>query len=155
MEAGNLYACLWVVVTPTVTVFRIQAERSRSAAMKVLGKVHGMLGSDRYSVYDCWPKHMHQFCWAHLARLFVQFSERSDPKAAAVGRALTVAKDEMFDWWYRVRDGTLARSTFQRQMRPCKTGSPVCFKKVCALAAPRRGGRVFACRRTPRRCGPS
>jgi len=117
-KLGNLYACLWVVVTPTVTVFRIQAERSRSAAMKVLGKVHGMLGSDRYSVYDCWPKHMHQFCWAHLARLFVQFSERSDPKAAAVGRALTVAKNEMFEWWYRVRDGTLARSTFQRQMRP-------------------------------------
>ena len=31
-KLGDLYACLWVVVTPTVTVFRIQAERSRAAA---------------------------------------------------------------------------------------------------------------------------
>jgi transposase len=117
-KLGQLYACLWVVVTPTVTVFRIQAERSRAAAMKVLGKVSGLLGSDRYAVYDCWPTDMHQFCWAHLSRLFVSFSERSDPKAAAVGKALLIAKDQMFEWWHRVRDGTLARSTFQRHMRP-------------------------------------
>ncbi len=51
-------------------VFRIQAERSRAAAMKVLGKVSGLLGSDRYSVYDSWPTHEHQLCWAHLARLW-------------------------------------------------------------------------------------
>lgn len=117
---GSLYACLWVVVTPSVTVFRIQAERSRAAAKKVLGKVSGLLGTDRYAVYDFWPVRMHQFCWAHLTRLFVRFSERSDPKAAAVGRALLLAKDEMFVWWHRVRDGTLARSTFQRHMRPLR-----------------------------------
>jgi transposase len=116
-QLGKLYACLWVVVTPTVTLFRIQAERSRKAARVVLGKAHGLLGTDRYSVYDFWPVRMHQFCWAHLTRLFVRFSERSDPKAAAVGRALLLAKDEMFVWWHRVRDGTLARSTFQRYMR--------------------------------------
>jgi transposase len=117
-KLGNVYACLWVVVTPTVTVFRVQAERSRAAAMKVLGKVRGLLGSDRYSAYDCWPTHMHQFCWAHLSRLFVRFSERRDPKVAAIGRALVAEKDKMFIWWHRVRDGTLARSTFQQYMRP-------------------------------------
>ncbi len=86
--------------------------------MKVLGKVSGLLGSDRYAVYDCWPTHKHQFCWAHLARLFVSFSERSDEKASATGRALLMEKDRMFTWWHRVRDGTLARSTFERYMRP-------------------------------------
>jgi transposase len=117
-KVGDLYACLWVVVTPTVTVFRIQAERSRAAAMKILGKVSGLLGSDRYSVYDCWPTHRHQFCWAHLARLFVRFSERRDPKVRAIGLALIAEKDQMFAWWHRVRDGTLARSTFRRYMLP-------------------------------------
>jgi hypothetical protein len=29
---------------------------------------------------------MHQFCWAHLSRLFVRFSERRDPEVAAVGQ---------------------------------------------------------------------
>jgi transposase len=118
---GALYACLWVVVTPSVTVFRIQAERSREAARRVLGKVSGLLGTDRYSVYDFWPAHMHQFCWAHLTRLFVRFSERSDPKAVVVGKALLIAKDEMFTWWHRVRDGTLARSTFRRYMGPLRS----------------------------------
>jgi len=117
-KVGDLYACLWVVVTPTVTVFRIQAERSRAAAMKILGKVSGLLGSDRYSVYDCWPTHRHQFCWAHLARLFVRFSERRNPKVQAIGLALIAEKDQMFAWWHRVRDGTLARSTFRRYMLP-------------------------------------
>lgn len=117
-KVGDLYACLWVVVTPTVTIFRIQAERSRAAAMKILGKVSGLLGSDRYSVYDCWPTHRHQFCWAHLARLFVRFSERRDLKVQAIGLALIAEKDQMFAWWYRVRDGTLARSTFRRYMLP-------------------------------------
>ena len=118
---GAVYACLWVVVTPSVTVFRIQAERSGAAARKILGKAHGLLGTDRYSVYNFWPIRMHQFCWAHLTRLFVRFSERSDPKAAVVGRALLLAKDEVFGLWYRVRDGTLARSTFRRHMRPLRT----------------------------------
>jgi transposase len=117
-KLGDVYACLWVVVTPTVTVFRIQAERSRAAAMKILGKVSGLLGSDRYSVYDSWPTHKHQFCWAHLARLWVRFSERKDPKVKALGLALIVEKDQMFAWWHRVRDGTLARSTFKRYMLP-------------------------------------
>lgn len=118
---GSLYACLWVVVTSSVTVFRIQAERSRAAARKVLGKTSGLLGTDRYSVYDFWPARMHQFCWAHLTRLFVRFTERSDPKAVVVGKALLIAKDEMFTWWHRVRDGTLARSTFRHYMGPLRS----------------------------------
>lgn len=117
-KLGNVYACLWVVVTASVTVFHVQAERSRKAARMVLGKVGGLLGSDRYSAYAYWPVRKHQFCWAHLSRLFVRFTERSDPKAVAVGHALTLAKDEMFGWWHRVRDGTMARSTFRRYMRP-------------------------------------
>ena len=117
-KLGDVYACLWVVVTPAVTVFRVQAERSRAAAMKILGKVSGLLGSDRYSVYDCWPTHRHQFCWAHLARLFVRFSEHRDPQVQTLGFALTAEKDRMFEWWHRVRDGTLARATFQNYMRP-------------------------------------
>ena len=117
---GNIYVCLWVVVTPAVTLFRIQAERSRAAARAVLGKVSGLLGTDRYSAYDYWPQRKRQFCWAHLTRLFVRFTERSDPKTVAIGKALLMEKDQMFQWWYRVRDGTLSRSTFKRLMGPLK-----------------------------------
>jgi transposase len=119
-KLGNLYACLWVVVTPMVTVFLIQAERSRSAARQILGKVYGVLGTDRYSAYDYWPVRSRQFCWAHLSRLFVRFTERRDPHVVALGKALIAEKDQMFEWWHRVRDGTLARSTFQRHMGALK-----------------------------------
>ena len=142
-QVGNLYACLWTVVTPTVTLFRIQRERSRDAARNVLGKPHGLLGSDRYSVYDHWPKRFRQFCWAHLARLFVRFSERSDPKSARLGVALTLAKDEIFTLWHRVRDGTLARSTFQRHMAPLR-------RRILDLLEDR--ARASRCDKTQRTC---
>jgi transposase len=141
-KLGDVYACLWVVVTAKVTVFRIQAERSREAAMKVLGSVSGFLGSDRYSVYDCWPTHMHQFCWAHLSRLFVHFSERRDPAVKALGLALIEEKNRMFEWWYRVRDGTLTRATFKRYMLPVQ-------RRVTALLE--EGGRL-SCAKTQRTC---
>jgi transposase len=141
-KLGDVYACLWVVVTARVTVFRIQAERSREAAMKVLGKVAGLLGSDRYSVYDCWPTHMHQFCWAHLSRLFVRLSERRNPTVKAIGLALIEEKDRMFEWWYRVRDGTLTRTTFKRYMLPVQ-------RRVIALLDE---GTRSPCAKTQRTC---
>jgi len=142
-QVGALYACLWVVVTPAVTLFRIQTERSRAAARNVLGATRGLLGSDRYSVYDFWPKKLRQFCWAHLARLFVRLSERSDPKAAAIGHALIGEKDQMFAWWHRVRDGTLSRRTFQRYMAPLR-------KRVIDLLED--GARNSDCAKTRRTC---
>jgi transposase len=141
-KLGDVYACLWVVVTASVTVFHVQAERSRKAARKVLGKVGGLLGTDRYSAYAYWPVRNHQFCWAHLARLFVRFTERSDPKAVAVGRALILAKDQMFEWWHRVRDGTMARSTFRRNMRPLQD-------RVAAIL---QEGQRASCPKTRRTC---
>jgi transposase len=118
-KEGDAYRCLWTVVTPMVTVFSIHAERSRAAAREILGEVIGLLVSDRYSVYDDWPTHLHQFCWAHLVRLFRKFSERSG-EVGDIGAALLAKKDEMFALYHRARDGTLARSTFQRHMRPVR-----------------------------------
>jgi transposase len=141
-KLGRLYACLWVVVTPRVTVFRVQMERSRAAAMTILGKVHGLLGSDRYAAYDCWPVVMRQFCWAHLTRLFVKFSERGDATARAVGTALLAEKDQMFEWWHRVRDGTLSRSSLRRYMLPLQD----------RVAARLEEGTRASCAKTRRTC---
>jgi transposase len=142
-KLGNAYACLWVVVTSTLTLFRIQPERSRAAAKRVLGKMRGLLGTDRYSAYDYWPKRKRQFCWAHLERLFVRFTERKDPKVVGLGHALIAEKDQMFQWWYRVRDGTLSRVTFKRCMAPLK-------KRVADLLED--AARRVSCAKTRRTC---
>lgn len=109
-------AWLWTVVTATVTVFMIHTRRNASAARAILGKVHGVLVSDRHGAYNWWPAAKHQFCWAHLIRDFVKISERRWD-SERVGNALLAETERMFAWWHRVRDGTLARSTFRIYMR--------------------------------------
>ena len=49
-------------------------------------------------------------------RDFVQISERRTD-SERIGNALLAETKRMFEWWNRVRDGTLARGTFRVYMR--------------------------------------
>jgi hypothetical protein len=105
-------AWLWVAATAFVTVFRIHARRGKAVAMGLLGKVRGILVSDRWCAYEWWPLKMRQLCWAHIKRHFKKMSEADGP-AAQLGGALLVQERRLFELWRRVRDGTLERSSFQ------------------------------------------
>lgn len=118
-EKGRKKAWLWVAVTQWVTVFLIHARRGLEAAKALLGDFEGWLGSDRWSVYDAWEVRKRQICWAHLIRDFVGFTERGKG-AAEIGKLLLLQTEKMFELWKRVRDGTLARSTFHVYMRPIR-----------------------------------
>ena len=109
-------AWLWTVVTATVTVFMVHTRRTADAAREILGRVHGVLVSDRHGAYNWWPDAKHQFCWAHLIRDFVKVAERGCD-SERIGNALLAETNRMFSWWHRVRDSTLARSTFRVYMR--------------------------------------
>ena len=114
-------AWLWVAVTAQVTVFMIHAQRGVAAAKKLLGRFAGILGSDRWCAY---AKHLvskRQLCWAHLRRHFVAFSEYRGT-AGEIGSVLLDVTDLMFQWWHRVRDGTMARSTFRKKMGEFRVG---------------------------------
>lgn len=113
---GGVRAWLWVTVTRWVTVFTIAAHRSAQVAQAILGIAYAcVLTCDRYSAYY-WVANV-QWCWAHLRRDFQAMIDRRD-SGSHIGRALLADSDQMFHWWHRVRDGTLARSTFQTYMRP-------------------------------------
>ncbi|MCC6752263.1 MAG: transposase [Deltaproteobacteria bacterium] len=60
---------------------RIQRGRSTEAAKTLLGKLGGILVSDRYSAYGFWRLAMRQVCWAHLIRDFVTIAERGGDSA--------------------------------------------------------------------------
>jgi transposase len=105
-------AWLWVLTTPLVAVFLIHAKRGAVGMHALLGKFHGILGSDRWSAYNEWPIRRRQLCWAHLIRDFTWVSEHKG-EAERIGKALLEEAKLLFDWWYRVRDGTLKRSSFQ------------------------------------------
>jgi transposase len=113
---GRSRAWLWTVVTQHVVVFMIHTRRNADAAKELLGGWLGVLVTDRHGAYHWWPDCRRQFCWAHLKRDIYAIIERGGD-SARIGKGLLDEVARMFIWWHRVRDGTLARSTFRVYMR--------------------------------------
>ncbi len=116
---GRQRAWLWVMVSTLVTVFLVHARRNTRAARVLIGDCSAIMVSDRWSAYKHWPIEQRQLCWAHLLREFTAFTERGGA-AARLGRAFLEDAATMFARWHRVRDGTLSRPRFWRQMRPLR-----------------------------------
>jgi transposase len=112
-------AWMWVMVTLWVTVFMIHQRRNTDAALALLRGFGGILTTDRWKAYLAWPLRKRQLCWAHLLRLFTAFSELGG-SAGCLGERLLADSFQMFEWWHRVKDGTLARSTFRNYMKDLK-----------------------------------
>jgi transposase len=109
---------LWLSVTPLVTIFRVWQSRGAAAAKALLGEeVWGTIGTDRYAGYQWIDPRQRQLCWAHLKREFIAWSERAG-ETARLGLALLAVEQQLFTFWYRVREGTLAWADFQVAMLP-------------------------------------
>ncbi len=110
-KQGRDKAWLWVAVTRMVTVFTIATSRGAEVARGILGTAaRKVVISDRFKSYG-WIKRR-QFCWAHLRRDFQAMIDRGG-ESAEVGRRLLAHSGEVFGWWHRVRDGTMARATLR------------------------------------------
>jgi transposase len=137
-EGRAARAWLWTVVTHHVTVFRIAMSRGADVAQEMLGETFaGILGTDRWGAYSWIDARRRQLCWSHLIRDFQAFVDRRGV-SAQIGNQLIEQVDLMFRWWHRIRDGTMTRSAFQRQMKPVE-------KKIYALledAEARAGGKT-------------
>src|SRR6516162_2374459 len=117
---GGKRAWLWVAVTSLVTVFLIRMSRGGQVARALLGEsFSGILVTDRYSAYNWYPVRWRQVCWAHLLRDFEAIRGRGGV-SETIGDALLEQAHQMFTWWHRVREGTLARSTFRSYMTPLR-----------------------------------
>ena len=111
---GQDKAWLWGAVTRWVTVFTIATSRGADIAKDILGTAASKIViSDRLKSY-AWIK-CRQFCWAHLDRDFQAMIDRGG-ESAEVGRRLLGHSERLFDWWHRVRDGTMARATLRSQV---------------------------------------
>jgi transposase len=117
---GQQRAWLWTAVTAWVTVFVVRLSRSRKVAKELLGeRFWGYLVTDRWSAYTWYPSWRRQLCWAHLLRDIEAMIERGG-QSQAIGEALRAQARQMFHWWHRVRDGTLAHASFAHYMRPIR-----------------------------------
>jgi transposase len=135
-------AWLWVTVTTYLTLFHIGASRGSKVAKELVGRYYDeVLTTDRYSAYSWLPLRKRQLCWAHLQRDFQAMVDRQNA-GSAIGEELLVWAEAVFNWWYRVRDGTLSRASFRTyigQIRPC-------FRELL------EEGSVCACAKTAATC---
>jgi transposase len=117
---GSQRAWLWVAVTAWVTVFVVRRFRSAKVAQELLGgRFWGYLVTDRWSAYTWYPSWRRQLCWAHLLRDIEAMIERGGC-SRDIGEGLRTQVRQMFHWWHRVRDGTLAHASFGSYMRPIR-----------------------------------
>ncbi|MFO0949513.1 MAG: IS66 family transposase [Planctomycetota bacterium] len=111
---GKKKAWLWVVVAPMATLFRIARRRTAAVAQDLLGEDYRNIAiCDRFRSY-LWIGKV-QLCWAHLRRDFQAMKDRGGT-SQPIGEELLQISDALFEWWHRVREGTLARSTFQNHV---------------------------------------
>ena len=117
---GQQRAWLWTAVTTWVTVFVVRRSRGGKVAQELLGeRFWGWLVTDRWSAYSWDPSWRRQLCWAHLLRDIEAMIARGG-RSQEIGEALRAQARQMFHWWHRVRDGTLAHTTFASYMWPIR-----------------------------------
>jgi transposase len=80
----GVLAWLWVMVNPTVALFKVQANRNKAAFKALVERWAGILLSDGYGLYRQWL-HGRQTCLAHLIRRARGLSERKSPELAWFG----------------------------------------------------------------------
>jgi transposase len=136
-------AWLWVVVTSLGIVFRIVRSRAGAVAKDLLGEEpKPIVISDRFPGYEWIKLGSRQVCWAHLRRDFQAMIDR-DGDGAEVGRQLLWQSNKLFEYWHKVRDGTIQRSTFLQYMA---------WLRPMVRSSLERGTRC-ACTKTAATCG--
>jgi transposase len=116
-EAGKK-RWLWVAATTTVAAFVIHGTRSLLGLATLLSDtIQGILCSDRWSVYACWPVLCRQICWAHLKRDFQKCVDRGGPAAAVGQEGLKIVRS-IFKAWHLFRGGGLSRAQLQKRLDP-------------------------------------
>jgi hypothetical protein len=124
---------LWVLVTPWVCYFAVALSRAQSVAIELLGATFsGNLITDRYGGYNWLDVSQRQVCWAHLKRDFTKISERPGV-SAEIGEALLKSQRQLFEFWHRVRDGTLSRAEFIVVVAPIRHRVQAVLSEAAAL----------------------
>lgn len=109
---------LWAAATSSVAYFLIHPCRNLSALHRVVGeKLHGILVSDRWCVYDEWSVERRQLCWAHIKRNWEKRIERGGA-SKRVGEAWLAVQHRVFELWHGFRGGGCSRAELDERMEP-------------------------------------
>lgn len=136
---GGAWRNVWTIATTMVSVFAITTDGTARTVRALLGKLKGILVSDRATAFGFWAIERRQVCWAHLLRKFVSFAELKDG-AGPMGRELLDWTGIFFGWWQEVRDGKLPRREFRRRMVDVRHRIEYLLRKARRLRLPGMAG---------------
>lgn len=93
---GSAQQWLWLAATSLFACYRIDPSRGQAAAKELLGEDFGGIAvTDRYAAYHFLDVLQQQLCWSHVARQFVELSERGG-QTGRRGTELLEASREVF-----------------------------------------------------------
>ena len=114
-KQSGLKRWLWAAATEVATVFLIHPRRNLDALTHLLGKISGILVSDRWCVYDDWPEEQRQLCWAHVKRNWEKKIELGG-EAKELGERWLKEQKRVFELWHRFKAGEFDRGELQERM---------------------------------------
>ena len=114
-KQSGLKRWLWAAATDAATVFLIHPRRNLDALTHLLGKISGILVSDRWVVYDDWPEERRQLCWAHVKRNWEKKIEGGG-EAKELGERWLAGQKKVFELWHLFKDGKCTREALQTEM---------------------------------------
>jgi transposase len=118
-KEGQSKAWVWTFVAATFTFFACRTSRAAAVAKELIGVDYaGTIHCDRARMY--WAFGSLQWCWAHLKRDFQALIDDPCRTKKRLGHDLMKPTKELFALWKKVRDGTISRRTFRRQMQPIR-----------------------------------
>jgi len=124
---------LWGAATKLVACFVIRPTRGAAGLTALLGEsIHGIVTSDRFSVYGSLVLDRRQVCWAHLKRDFQKLVDRGGG-AKDIGEAGLRVVHRVFEWWHQFRGGGLARAQLQQQIAPEREALRAALAAGCAV----------------------
>ena len=110
---------LWGAATALVACFVIAPTRGAAGLAALLGrKIHGVISSDRWSVYGQLKLGMRQLCWAHLKRDFQKLVDRGST-AKEYGEWGLATVGILFEEWHLFRGGG-SRAALQGELEPLR-----------------------------------
>lgn len=116
---GQAKAWVWTFVAVSFTFFACRTSRAGEVVKGLLGEDYaGVIQCDRARMY--WAFGRLQWCWAHLKRDFQSLIDDPCGTKKRLGHELMKPTNELFALWKNVRDGTMSRRSFRRQMQPIR-----------------------------------
>jgi transposase len=126
---------LWTLATTLVAVFAITLDGKKSTVQRLLQRARGILVSDRAGAFGFWAMDRRQICLTHLLRKFALFGERRG-KGRYLARQLHGTLQIIFQYWHRVRDGTMTRAEFCQWLAPVRDRVEWLLERGAALKGP-------------------